>query len=139
MPADAALDAATRRATPGASEGALGTWRFRRSGGHRTQSRVWLIPDWRDGSAGEPALAEVYARCRLSLAATGQTRGGWAKVRPGLGKSDRPGSQGGLENRGPWWSGDPSSQPKVRGRKPSTYRQARSGSIPTQSTRVMGA
>ena len=27
-----------------------------------------------------------------------------AKVRTGLGKAHRPGSQGGLQKRGPWWN-----------------------------------
>ena len=32
-----------------------------------------------------------------------------AKVRTGLGKTHRPGSQGGLRKRGPWWNEDPTS------------------------------
>src|SRR5713101_8851967 len=32
-----------------------------------------------------------------------------AKVRTGLGKAHRPGSQGGLRKRGPWWNEAPTS------------------------------
>src|SRR5262249_44104521 len=33
-----------------------------------------------------------------------------AKVRTGLGKAHRPGSQGGLRKRGPWWNEAPTSR-----------------------------
>lgn len=33
-----------------------------------------------------------------------------SKVRTGLGKSHRPGSQGGLRKRGPWWNEAPTSR-----------------------------
>ena len=50
----------------------------------------------------------------LSFLAGGQAAEGQAKVRTGLGKSDRPGSQGGLWKRGLWWNCEPTSQPKGR-------------------------
>ena len=40
----------------------------------------------------------------LSFLIYGKAVGGQAKVRTGLGKSDRPESQGGLRKRGPWWN-----------------------------------
>ncbi len=40
----------------------------------------------------------------LSFLGYGKAEGGHAKVRTGLGKSDRPGSQGGLRKRGLWES-----------------------------------
>jgi len=40
----------------------------------------------------------------LSLLGFGKAAGGQAKVRTGLGKSDRPGSQEGLWRRGLWES-----------------------------------
>ena len=86
MPANAALDAAARRVTPGACEGTLGTWRSRPPGGHRTLSRVWLVPNGRNESAGKPPLAGVYARCRLSLATAGQACEGQPRSEPDSGK-----------------------------------------------------
>jgi len=41
----------------------------------------------------------VYVRPHLSLTSGGKARGGKAKVKTGLGKSDRPGLQGGLRKR----------------------------------------
>jgi len=38
----------------------------------------------------------------LSFSGNGKAVRGKAKVRTGLGKSDRPGSQGGLRKRGLW-------------------------------------
>ena len=67
----------------------------------------------------------------LSLLGDGQAAEGEAKARTGLGKTDRPGSSGGLGNRGLWWNWEPTPQPKGRDWSPSTYEQARPSSIPT--------
>ena len=45
----------------------------------------------------------------LSFLIYGKAVGGQVKVRTGLGKSDRPESQGGLRKRGPWWNYEPAA------------------------------
>ena len=49
------------------------------------------------------SLGGVYVCQHLSFIGDRKTVGGKAKVRTGLGKSDRPGSQGGLRKHGLWW------------------------------------
>ena len=58
---------------------------------------------------GRPRKAPVL-KCRgragmIKLASYLQEVEAWVayRVRTGLGRSDRPGSQGGLRNRGLWW------------------------------------
>ena len=81
----------------------------RRSSGHLADPG--RVPDTEPGvpdprSRGEPVgklqCGGVYACQRLSLPLGGKTFRGNAKVRTGLGKSDRPGSQGGPGKRGTW-------------------------------------
>lgn len=50
-------------------------------------------------SRSKPSEIEVYECQLLSFGFGGKAREGKAKVRTGLGKSDRPGSQGGSEKR----------------------------------------
>lgn len=45
----------------------------------------------------------AYVRPHLSFIAEGKVCGGEAKVRTGLGKTDRPESQGGLRKRELWY------------------------------------
>src|SRR5712691_5112917 len=70
-----------REGTPRACKGALGTWQLQES------------PDFGPVNNGAPWEANRRE----------------AKVRTGLGKSHRPGSQGGLRKRGPWWNEAPTS------------------------------
>ena len=51
-------------------------------------------------SDGKLCLSGVYVSLHLSLLAHRQVADLQAKVRTGLGKTDRPGSQGGLRKRG---------------------------------------
>jgi hypothetical protein len=129
MPADAMRDVALQRVTPRAGKGALGTWRFDVDApGHSVG-----ISGSRERTSfdGKPKSGGVYMCQHLSITELGQAAKGKAKVRTGLGKADRPGSQGGLWKRGPWWNCEPTPQSKERGWKPSTYRRARHNSIPT--------
>jgi hypothetical protein len=64
-------------------------------------------PRSRDEPMGKPKRVGVDACQRLSHALAGKAHGGKAKVRTGLGKSDRPGSQGGLGKRGHGGTGIP--------------------------------
>ena len=54
----------------------------------------------RTKSGDKPHSSGVYVSLHLSLLENGQVPDLQAKVRTGLGKSDRPGSQGGLRKRG---------------------------------------
>jgi len=58
--------------------------------------------------AGKPCGLGVYASWRLSFDSHGKAciwkMACRAEVRTGLGKSDRPGSQGGSGKRGLWWN-----------------------------------
>ena len=76
--------------TPKLGKGALGTWRSR--GGAWTQCQEKPTPEAGTSPIGKPTVAGVYVGQHLSLAAVGKAAGGKAKVRTGLGKSDRPGS-----------------------------------------------
>ena len=106
------VDVTTRRVTPGACKGALGTWRSLGVPGHRAGNRRTL----KHGTsfACKPQSRGADMSQHLSLLGGGQAAKGQAKVRAGLGKSDRPGSQGGLGKRGSWWNCEPTSQPKGR-------------------------
>ena len=67
----------------------------------------------------------------LSFTHSRKTTEGYAKVRTGLGKSDRPGSQGGLRKRGLWLRLYGHIKRKRRNRQALTYGCARCISIPT--------
>ncbi len=100
MPSDGVQDAASYGVTPGASKGALGTWRA--LGQSRTPSRSsWTIKVG-PSPACKPLPGGVYVCQHLSFLGSGKAAGGHASVRTGLGKTDRPGSQGGLRKRGLW-------------------------------------
>ena len=95
---DVTLDVTARWVTPTACKGALGTWRSPRWGpdfepGHHHREA-------RTKSGDKPHSSGVYVSLHLSLLENGQVPDLQAKVRTGLGKSDRPGSQGGLRKRG---------------------------------------
>jgi hypothetical protein len=62
--------------------------------GRGTMEHPWQQTILRRG-VGESAL-------KLRVVWEGDRRE--AKVRTGLGKAHRPGSQGGLRKRGPWWN-----------------------------------
>jgi hypothetical protein len=102
MPADEAPDASPRWVALSVGKGTLGTWRF------------WDQPEHSVGVAGTLKLG-TSSECKpftcggnmsqhLSLHESGKASEGKAKVRTGLGKSDRPGSQGGLWKRELWES-----------------------------------
>src|SRR5262245_17009912 len=55
-----------------------------------------------------PCRGVCESALKLRARGKGDHRG--AKVRTGLGKSHRPGSQGGLRTRGPWWNEAPTSR-----------------------------
>ncbi len=100
MPSDGVQDAASYEGTPGASKGALGTWRA--LGQSRTPSRSSWTMKVGPSPACKPQSRGVYVCQHLSLLGDGKAAGGHARARTGLGKSDRPGSQGGLRKRGLW-------------------------------------
>src|SRR5712691_8752334 len=70
--------------------------------------------------------------CRGVCEAARELRAVWegdrreAKVRTGLGQSHRPGSQGGLRKRGPWWNEAPTSR----------LERARAGNSPPKVVRA---
>jgi hypothetical protein len=83
-------------------KGTLGTWRFRESegaSGRRTRMG-WTLG--RDESIREPKLEGVYVNQHLSLQQVREDLWRKAKVRTGLGKTDRPGSQGGSGKHRLW-------------------------------------
>ncbi len=104
MPFQAAHDAAPGWVTPRPGKGALGTWRS------RTETVPDTVPDYtvyfviRGEPESKPMTVGVYVGQHLSFTVAGKAFGGQAKLRTGLGQSDRPGSQGGLWKRGPWWN-----------------------------------
>jgi hypothetical protein len=53
---------------------------------------------------GKPLEVGVYMGWHLSFTSNGKAVRGQATVRTGLGKSDRPGSQGGLKKREIRWN-----------------------------------
>ena len=97
-PFDEMLDISPLRVTPEAGKGALGTWRFRDRPRLRAGSTGTL--NLRTSPACKPSTGGVNMSQHLSSTVSGKAAGGQAKVRTGLGKSDRPGSQGGLWKRG---------------------------------------
>ncbi len=100
MPSDGVRDAATYEVTPGTSKGALGTWQA--LGQSRTPSRrSWTMKEG-PRPACKPQSRGVYVCQHFSFLGSGKAAGGHARVRTGLGKTDRPGSQGGLRKRGLW-------------------------------------
>src|SRR5882672_7238344 len=62
----------------------------------------------------------------LQLRAVGEGDRREAKVSTGLGKAHRPGSQGGLRKRGPWWNEAPTSR----------IERARAGNSPPKVVRA---
>ena len=103
-PFEAALDAVLVRVTPEPGKGALGTWRSYYRDGFRTLRRKMAVLLKQDELARKLTRQGADVCQHLSLTGVGKARGGKAKVRTGLGKTDRPGSQGGLRNRGPRWN-----------------------------------
>jgi hypothetical protein len=105
MPSEVSREDTQARVAPEPGKGALGT------------RRPWIVtaPRHRAGympyslthgkSRNKPEHAGVYAGQCLSLASPGKAPA-WkcarAEARTGLGKSDRPGSQGGLGKRRTW-------------------------------------
>src|ERR1700730_8831759 len=57
----------------------------------------------KDELRGKPTSVGAYAGERLSLTWSRKGLAGKAKIKPGIGKSDLPGLQGGSGKRGPWW------------------------------------
>ena len=95
-------------AMPETGKGALDTRRFR--GGNLqpdTELETYRII-LRDEGVSKPRTMQADACQRLSLFVLGKTGHRkttcGAEVRTGLGKTDRPGSQGGSWKRGPWES-----------------------------------
>jgi len=90
MPADVAREATALRVTPEACKGALGTWRSPGAPGHRAGIECFLKVG--TSVACKPQPRGAYMSQRLSFLGSGQAAAGQAKVRTGLGKTDRPGS-----------------------------------------------
>ena len=90
MPSDEVRDAASYEVTPRAGKGALGIWRALGGPGRRAGINRAI----KDGPspACKPVSGGVYVSQHLSFLGAGKTAGGHARVRTGLGKSDRPGS-----------------------------------------------
>ena len=106
MPSDKMHDILPSAAIPGMGKGALDTRRFRCGNPHPDTEleQCEVVP--RDEDVSKPCTLKADSCQRLSLSVFGKA-GVWkmacrAEVRTGLGKSDRPGSQGGLWERGPW-------------------------------------
>ena len=90
MPSDGVRDAPPYEATPRAGKGALGTWRALDGPG------LWaginrVIKDG-PSPACKRVSGGVYGSQPLSFLGARKAAGGHARVRTGLGKSDRPGS-----------------------------------------------
>ena len=87
---------------PHSGEGALGTWRStsgREAPGFDLARPVLLVV----GETGRKlAPGRGYVGLHLSLAGVGKAHGGQPGSRTGFGKTDRPGSSGGLGKRQPW-------------------------------------
>jgi hypothetical protein len=94
MPFEVVLDTTLTRVTLVTGKGALGTW-WSQYGQRRKPEEPCL----KDESGGKPKWAGVYASERLSFTCLGKSSRGKAKVKTGLGKSDRPGLQGGPRKR----------------------------------------
>ena len=90
MPSQVVHDAISKPVTPASGKGTLGTWRPWSLGGDRSLNRVF--PPGLSGRVRVQTFGDgVYVRPRLSFTSEGKARGGKAKVKTGLGKSDRPG------------------------------------------------
>ncbi len=74
MPADVAREATTRRVTPEACKGALGTWRSRGAPGHR----VGIERSLKEGTSVvcKPQPRGAYMCQRLSFLGSGQAAAG---------------------------------------------------------------
>jgi hypothetical protein len=94
VPSDGVRDATSYEVTPGASKGALGTWRALAGPG----LRAGITATIKDGPspACKPSSRGVYVSQHLSFLGVGKAAGGHARVRTTLGKSDRVGSKRGL-------------------------------------------
>jgi len=99
---DAAPDVAPQTVTPGCGYKELwargGSWEASDTGPEE------LFPEDGPMPAGKPQRRGADMSQHLRFLLGGKAAGVQATVRTGLGKSDRPGSQGGLGKRGPWWS-----------------------------------
>jgi hypothetical protein len=113
--------------TPGPGKGALDTWRSRIGVGHRAGRTNGT------GRGCKPVGSGVDASQRLSFLPTGKAPQVYchAKIRTGLGRPDRPGSQGGLRKRGPWERLNGHEKRKRRNSQAAPYSRARRRSIPT--------
>ena len=125
-PFEVARDATPGSVTPAAGKGALGTWRPQ--DGPRTQSRGGTRSSTRsrryEGRACERTVGGRGV-CESALEPHDRREGsqGKAGVRTGLGKTDRPGSQGGLGKRDHGGTGNPPRNRKSgTGNPPPTVR-----------------
>src|SRR3990172_6838467 len=89
-PFEVALEATPGEVTPRRGKGALGTWRSQGAPG-RSAGRVQCPRRW-DEPMGKPVTVGAYADQRLNRTAVWEGPWGKAKVRTGLGETDRPGS-----------------------------------------------
>jgi hypothetical protein len=108
MPSDKMLDILPSAAIPGMGKGALDTRRFCGGNSYPDTELEQYGAAPRDEEVSKPCTLKADACQRLSLCVLGkagiQQMACRAEVRTGLGKSDRPGSQGGLWERGSWES-----------------------------------
>jgi hypothetical protein len=92
-----------KEVTPRSGKGARGAWPLQEDPameGRGTMERPGQHTRERRGGWGSA----------LKLRAVGEGDRREAKVSTGLGKAHRPGSQGGLRKRGPWWNEAPTSR-----------------------------
>jgi hypothetical protein len=84
------MDITSMEITPPSGKGALGTWWVLDSPGHRARVNYSIKEGPR--LTGKPVKGGVYMGQHLSFTSSGKAVRGYATVRTGLGKSDRPGS-----------------------------------------------
>jgi hypothetical protein len=108
------------RGHPGARHRAKGLWALGGLMLHPHQTQSWILRPrslWGEGM-GQRAVVGVDASQRLSASGATEdpspTNRVRAEARTGLGKPDRPGSQGGQRKRDPRWKWEPTPQPKGR-------------------------
>ena len=94
-PVDGVRDTATGGVKPRTCKGALGTWRVLVGGSEHSVGGCGH--DRGPSPTGKLQISGVYMRHHLSLLIGRKAVGGSIpRSEPGLGKTDRPGSQGGL-------------------------------------------
>jgi hypothetical protein len=89
-PSEVLLDTTLEEVTPRPGKGPLSTWWV--LAGLGSLAEVVELLKFGPSPAGKPLVVGVDMGQRLSFTTCGKAAGGKARVRTGLGKSDRPGS-----------------------------------------------